>query len=66
MNGALLNALEIPAPRMAVQQSIVRRLKKQLAETDAIHQAAIAQLAEIERLPQKLLAQAFPPQGDVK
>ena len=51
---------------MAVQQSIVRRLKKQLAETDAIHQAAIAQLAEIERLPQKLLAQAFPPQGDVK
>ncbi|WP_454257536.1 restriction endonuclease subunit S [Pseudoxanthomonas mexicana] len=66
LNGALLNALEIPAPRMAVQQSIVRRLKKQLAETDAIHQAAIAQLAEIERLPQKLLAQAFPPQGDVK
>lgn len=66
LNGALLNALEIPAPRMPVQQSIVRRLKKQLAETDAIHQAAIAQLAEIERLPQKLLAQAFPPQGDVK
>lgn len=66
LNGALLNALEIPAPKIGVQQSIVRRLKKQLADTDAIHQAATAQLAEIERLPQKLLAQAFPPQGDVK
>ncbi|CAM5289814.1 hypothetical protein RLIN73S_01657 [Rhodanobacter lindaniclasticus] len=37
------------------------------AEAAAIHAAAAAQLAEIERLPQRLLAQAFAPsttQGD--
>ena len=49
-----------------VQYVYQQALQTQLPRTDAIHQAAIAQLAEIERLPQKLLAQAFPPQGDVK
>ncbi|MFO1250289.1 MAG: restriction endonuclease subunit S [Inhella sp.] len=59
LNGALLNALEIPAPPLDEQRRIVARLKSQLAEADAIAQAARAQLAEIERLPQRLLAQAF-------
>lgn len=59
LNGGLLNALEIPAPDINDQRRIVTRLKSQLAEVDAIAQAAAAQLAEIERLPQKLLAQAF-------
>lgn len=68
LNGALLNALEIPAPDVDEQHRIVTRLKAQLTEADAIHQAAAAQLTEIERLPQRLLAQAFAPpatQGDV-
>lgn len=68
LNGALLNALEIPAPDIADQRRIVADLKTQLAEAAAIHQAATAQLAGIERLPQRLLAQAFAPsitQGDV-
>lgn len=67
LNGALLNALAIPAPGIDEQRRIAARLKAQLAEADAIHQAAAAQLAEIERLPQRLLAQAFAPatQGDV-
>lgn len=50
------------------QRQIATNLKAQLAEATAIHQAAVAQLAEIERLPQRLLAQAFAPsptQGDV-
>ena len=59
LNGALLNALDIPAPEIDDQHRIVTRLKSQLAEADAIAQAAAAQLAEIERLPQRLLAQAF-------
>lgn len=65
LNGGLLNALEIPAPDIDEQRRIVARLKAQLTEADAIAQAARAQLAEIERLPQKLLAQAFKPQGEV-
>ncbi|MBN7119171.1 restriction endonuclease subunit S [Ectopseudomonas oleovorans] len=63
LNGALLNALQIPAPAIDEQRLIVNRLKAQLAEVDAIAQAAAMQLAEIERLPQKLLAQAFDTQG---
>lgn len=68
LNGALLNALEIPAPDIVGQRRTVAVLKTQLAEAAAIHQAATTQLAEIERLPQRLLAQAFNPsttQGDV-
>lgn len=59
LNGALLNALEIPAPDITEQRRIVAGLKSQLAEADAIAQAAAAQQKEIEGLPQKLLAQAF-------
>lgn len=61
LNGALLNALEIPAPDLDDQRRIVARLKSQLAQANTIAQAAAAQLAEIERLPQRLLAQAFNP-----
>lgn len=61
LNGALLNALEIPAPDIDEQRRIVTRLKTRLTEAAALHQAAAVQLAEIERLPQRLLAQAFSP-----
>lgn len=62
-----LESFHLCAPGIAEQRRIAARLKAQLAEADAIHQAAAAQLAEIERLPQRLLAQAFAPatQGDV-
>lgn len=48
-------------PRLSLddQRSVVTRLKAQLAEADAIAQAAATQLAEIERLPQRLLARVF-------
>lgn len=68
LNGALLNALAIPAPDIAKQRRLVQRLQAQLVEADSLHAAAVAQRAEIERLPQRLLAQAFAPsspQGDV-
>ncbi|MBN8517305.1 MAG: restriction endonuclease subunit S [Candidatus Accumulibacter sp.] len=63
LKGGLLSALEVPAPDVGEQRRIVTRLKSQLAETDAIAEAAAAQLAEIERLPQRLLAQAFNTEG---
>lgn len=65
LNGGLLNALELPAPDIGTQQRIVERLKTQLAEVDTVQQTAAAQLAQIERLPQRLLAQAFDTQGAV-
>ncbi|MCC6195271.1 MAG: restriction endonuclease subunit S [Burkholderiales bacterium] len=46
-------------PPLADQRRIVTSLQSQLAEADAIAQAAAAQLAEIERLPRRILALAF-------
>jgi type I restriction enzyme S subunit len=60
-----LESFYVCAPDIDEQRRIVQRLKSRLAEADAVHQAAAAQLAEIERLPQKLLAQAFNTQGPV-
>ena len=59
LNGGLLNALEIPAPALDEQRRIVARLTSRLDEATAIAQAAAAQLAEIDRLPQRILYQAF-------
>jgi type I restriction enzyme S subunit len=48
-------------PQLSIerQQKLSASLRAQLIEADAIRQAATTQLAEIERLPQRLLAQAF-------
>lgn len=62
-----LASFHLCAPPLANQRRLVAHLKTQLAEAAAIHAAAAAQLAGIERLPQRLLAQAFAPsttQGD--
>ena len=56
-----LESFHVCAPRIDEQRRIVASLKSRLAEADAIAAAAAAQLAEIERLPQRLLAQAFEP-----
>ena len=65
-----LESFHLCSPDIDEQRRIVARLKAQLAQADAIAQAAAAQLAEVERLPQRLLAQAFNPpstsQGEVK
>ncbi|MFM8445146.1 MAG: restriction endonuclease subunit S [Methylococcus sp.] len=59
LNGALLKALEIPAPERAQQLQIIQRIKAILREMDALDSASITQLADLERLPQRLLARAF-------
>lgn len=59
LNGALLKSLEIPAPDKIVQQTLVKRIQKALTEVDALEQASKAALADIEKLPARILAQAF-------
>ena len=54
-----VEAVEFPLLPIAEQYKLASRLKSQLVEVTAIAQAAAAQLAEIDRLPQRILAQAF-------
>ena len=61
LNGALLNALEVPAPDAAVQAHMTQRVKAALAEVDAMETAAKAALHDILQLPSRILAQAFNP-----
>lgn len=60
----VLASFHVCMPPYTEQQRIIKRLNSQLAEVAAIHQAATAQLAEIEQLPQRILAQAFNAQGE--
>jgi restriction endonuclease S subunit len=59
LNGALLNALDIPAPDRAQQAAIARRAQAALREVEALASANQSQRAELDRLPQRLIAQAF-------
>ncbi|HWL64149.1 MAG TPA: restriction endonuclease subunit S [Steroidobacteraceae bacterium] len=54
-----LESFHICMPSRPEQQEIVNSLKAKLADADAITLAAAAQLEEVERFPQRLLAQAF-------
>jgi type I restriction enzyme S subunit len=54
-----LESFQLCAPPIDEQRRIVARLQSRLVEADAIARAAAAQLAEIEQLPHRLLAQAF-------
>lgn len=54
-----LESFHLCAPSIDEQRRIVTRLKAQLSEVETIAQAAAAKLAEIEKLPQSILAQAF-------
>lgn len=59
LNGALLKALNIPAPDHALQSAIVCRIKAALHEVDALEASSKTTVNELELLPQRLLAQAF-------
>lgn len=59
LNGALLKALEVPAPDKTEQQQLVARIQAAMAEIDAIERASQAALDDIDRLPSRVLAQAF-------
>ena len=59
LNGALLNALEVPAPTKTEQQHIVARIQAAMTEIDALENSSKAALEDINRLPNRVLAQAF-------
>ena len=59
LNGALLKALQVPAPSKTEQQRIVARIQVTMAEVDAMEQASQAALQDINRLPSRVLAHAF-------
>jgi type I restriction enzyme S subunit len=59
LNGALLKALEVPAPDHAQQLEVVRRIEVALRGVDAVTAATKSTLTELELLPQRLLAQAL-------
>ena len=59
LNREQLFAYECELPPLDEQRAIVTRLKVQLAEVDTLADAAAGQLTEIERLPSRILAEAF-------
>lgn len=59
LNGALLKALDIPAPSKTEQQAIVARINTAMAEIDALETSSKAALEDINHLPNRVLAQAF-------
>lgn len=61
INQEVIAAIEVPELSIDNQRLFVQRLQSQRAQADAIARSAAAQLSEIERLPQRLLAQAFDP-----
>ncbi|MBY0363349.1 MAG: restriction endonuclease subunit S [Phreatobacter sp.] len=59
LNGALLKALEVPAPDRQEQLKVVRRIKAALVELELLETASKAVLSDLRRLPQTLFVQAF-------
>ena len=59
LNGALLNAVEIPAPDKTEQCLIVQEVKTALSKVATMEQSSKTMLADIEQLPNRVLAQAF-------
>jgi type I restriction enzyme S subunit len=59
LNGSMLKALEVPAPDRTEQLRIVQRIKAALTEMDLLQAASQSMLEDIDRLPQRILAQAF-------
>lgn len=59
LNGALLKALKIPKPDRAQQLATVQKINTSLHEVEALNTSIKTAIAELERLPQCLLAQAF-------
>lgn len=59
LNGALLKALDVPAPSKAEQQHIVARIQAAMTEIDALENSSTSAMEDINRLPGRALAQAF-------
>jgi type I restriction enzyme S subunit len=59
LNGVLLRALRVPAPQRSEQLRIIQFIEPALAKMDELHMAHRGMRADLEQLPQRLLAGAF-------
>lgn len=59
LNGALLNALEVPAPNKLEQKKLVARIQAAMTEIESIENRSKSMLNDITLLPQRILVQAF-------
>jgi len=59
INQQVIESIKVPKLSLEGQRKFVERLQSQRSEVEALQQAVSEQLAEIDRLPQRLLAQAF-------
>nr|VFJ92354.1 MAG: type I restriction enzyme, S subunit [Candidatus Kentron sp. H]VFJ93323.1 MAG: type I restriction enzyme, S subunit [Candidatus Kentron sp. H]VFK00114.1 MAG: type I restriction enzyme, S subunit [Candidatus Kentron sp. H] len=59
LSGGQIKALEVPAPSKTEQQYIVARIQAAMTEIDAMENSSKAAMADINRLPSRVLAQAF-------
>jgi type I restriction enzyme S subunit len=59
LNGALMNAFEVPLLPLKKQRDIARRIRQSIAEADELQRTIEAQLKDIELLPSRLLAEVF-------
>ena len=59
LNGALMNAFELPLLPIEQQKSIASHIKQAIADANALQQTVEMQLQDIELLPSRLLAQVF-------
>ncbi|MGA8670673.1 MAG: restriction endonuclease subunit S, partial [Terracidiphilus sp.] len=59
LNGALLRALKVPAPDKPQQSHVIQQVKAALCEVAALEESSKTMLADIEQLPNRILAQAF-------
>jgi restriction endonuclease S subunit len=59
MNGTLLRALKVPAPDKTEQLHIIQQTKTALSEIEIMERTSKTILADIEQLPNRILAEAF-------
>ena len=59
LNGDLVRAIEVPCPPLDTQQELVRVVRGHLERTAAMEAGMASRIAEVERLRQSVLHQAF-------
>ncbi|ENM6578555.1 restriction endonuclease subunit S [Vibrio fluvialis] len=59
LTGGHIRNLEIPAPTTSEQQQLVAHIKTALTEIETLEQSSKTVLEDIEKLPARILAQAF-------
>ncbi|WP_276678151.1 restriction endonuclease subunit S [Thalassolituus oleivorans] len=64
LTGGHIKDLQVPAPTKSEQRQLVERIQAALTEIDTLEQSSKAALADIEKLPARILAKAFSPQGE--